>query len=219
MPAANTPLAKPEGNEAPNAVDDLLAERERVSAELRRLGAIDAPVLAAEAALAAVDRAIGTLDADERSRSEEWAAGGVGEPPAPRNSERAGLVRRQLELQSDVDAARNRAAAVVPRRVMLNGELRRIGHLLFAEKLRGALEEARRLNDRAHAIAADMREPIARVVALKMTLMGRPESEDRSAQRLIGETIDALSRFEMPEVGGDPASMHGFITDWERALQ
>jgi hypothetical protein len=218
MTAAVIPIAKPE-SDSRDAVANLVAERSRVIAELQRLAAIDGPVREAGSAVAAIDRAIATLDADERSRSEAWAASGTGAPPEPRNTERAGLVRRRLELESDVAAAQNRANAIAPRRVELNGEIRRIEHLIFAAKLRGALGEARRLNARAHEIAAEAREPIARVVALKLALIGHRDSEDQATQRLIGETIDALTRFEMPEIGGDPASLQGFVNEWEQVLR
>jgi len=142
------------------------------------------------------------------------------DPPEPRNSERAGLVKRRLELQSDVDAARNRGAAVAPRRTALNGEIRRFEHLIFAAKLRVALEEARRLDAEAHEIALKMREPIGRVAALKFALM-QHRSEfggNAPADRLIGEAIDTLSKFKMPEIGGDPASIGGFVDEWREAL-
>ncbi len=188
-------------NEDSDAVADLLAERAAILAELERLSAIDTPVREAEAAVAAIDRAIATLDSDERCRFEEWAAGGgIGAPPASRNAERAGLVRRRLELQSDVDSAINRAAAVAPRRVTLNGELRRIDHTVFAEKLRGAIKEARRLDAEAHEMALEMRAPIGRVAALKFALI-QHQSEvggNASAERLIGEAIDTLATFRMP---------------------
>jgi hypothetical protein len=86
--AAIIPIAKP--GSADSAVADLLAERSRVIAELGCLSAIDSPVREAEAAVAAIDRATAILDSDERSRFEEWAAGGgIGAPPASRNSEPA----------------------------------------------------------------------------------------------------------------------------------
>jgi hypothetical protein len=225
MTAAIVPMAKPGSADSPDAVADLLDERERILAELERLSAIDAPVREAEAAVGAIDRAIATLDSDERSRFEEWAAGGgIGAPPASRNTERAGLVRRRLELQSDVDSAHNRAAAVAPHRVTLNGELRRIAHMVFAEKLRVAIKEARRLEAEAHEMALEMRAPIAKVVALKMMLVGEmmstaENSGDKAAVRLIGEAIETLSGFSMPEIGGDSASLPNFMSDWRESLR
>jgi hypothetical protein len=71
-------------NVEPDPIVSLLAERKRVSDELARLAAIDEPVRAAEAAVAAIDRAIATLDAGERDRSQEWAASGLGAPPEPK---------------------------------------------------------------------------------------------------------------------------------------
>jgi hypothetical protein len=214
----------PVGNdtaEPTDAVADLLAERSRIVAELERLRAIDGPVREAEAAVAAVDRAISTLDQAERARTEDWAASGVGDPPSPRNAERAGLVRRRLELQSDVEGARNRATAVAPRRTALNGELRRIDHQLFAEKLRSAIEEARRLDAHAHELALEMREPIGKVAALKFALMQHRSQVggNAPAERLIGEAIDALAKFKMPEIGGDPSAINGFIEQWRDALR
>lgn len=131
------------------------------------------------------------------------------------------MVKRRLELQSDVDAARNRGAAVAPRRTALNGEIRRIAHLIFAAKLRDALEEARQLDAEAHEFALMMREPIGRVAALKFALMQhRSEVDgDASADRLIGEAIDTLATFRMPEIGGDPASIGGFVGEWREALR
>jgi hypothetical protein len=213
-----------DNDEDPDPIASLVAERKRVSDELARLAAIDAPVREAEAAVGGIDRAISTLDSDDRSCFEEWATGGgVGAPPASRNIERAGLVRRRLELQSDVDSARNRSAAVAPRRVTLNGELRRIDHMIFAEKLRGAVKEAHRLDAEAHEMALEMRAPIAKVVALKMILAGETmnsaqNSGDQPAVRLIGEAIATLSGLAMPEIGGDSASLPSFVTEWRRAL-
>jgi hypothetical protein len=215
MTAAIIPLAKPESDDA---IDKLLEQRAGVLAEIQRLGTIDRPIQEAESAVAAIDRAIATLDEGERSRTEEWAASGVGDPPSPRNAERAGLVQRRLELQSDVEGAKNRAAAVGPRRMALNGELRRIDHQLFAEKLRSALEEARRLDAHAHELALQMRAPIGRVAALKIALIGHA-SGDKAAERLVGEAIDALSRFKMPELGGDPAKLGGFVDEWQEMLR
>jgi hypothetical protein len=199
-----------------SAIVSLLEERKRVSEELARLSAIDEPVRAAEAAIGAIDRAIATLDAEERAHSEAWATSGGQEPPEPRNAERAGLVKRRIELQSDLDSARNRGAAVAPRRTVLNGEIRRVEHLIFAAKLRGALEEARRLDAEAHELALEMREPIGRVAALKIALM---QHDNASAERLIGEAIDALSQFKMPEIGGDPSAINGFIEQWRDSLR
>jgi hypothetical protein len=199
-----------------SAITSLLAERKRVSEELARLAAIYEPVREAEAAVAAIDRAILMLDQAERARTEDWAQSGVGDPPEPRNSERVGLVKRRLELQSNVDAAHNRAAAVVPRQTTLNGEIRRIEHLIFAAKLRGALEEARRLDAEAHEFARKMREPIGRVAALKIALM---QHDNASGERLIGEAIDALSQFKMPEIGGDPSAINGFVERWRDSLR
>ena len=105
----------------------------------------------------------------------------------------------------------------------MNGEIRRIEHLIFAAKLRGALEEARRLDARAHDLAAEMREPIARVVALKLMLAGETMNAvqsrgDKAVERLIGEAIGNLSRFKMPEIGGDPANLSSFIFEWREML-
>jgi hypothetical protein len=212
-------------NVEPDPIVSLLEERKRVSEELARLAAIDAPVREAEAAVGAIDRAIATLDSDDRSSFEEWATGGgIGAPPASRNTERAGLVRRRLELQSDVDSAHNKSAGVAPRRVTLNGELRRIEHMIFAEKLRMALEEARRLDAEAHEFARKMRAPIAKVVALKMTLVGEmmssaENSGDKAAVRLVGEAIETLNGLTMPELGGDSASLPRFMEEWREALR
>jgi hypothetical protein len=126
------------------------------------------------------------------------------------------LVQRRVELESDVAAAHNRAAAVAPRRTVLNGEIRRIEHLIFAEKLRAALEEARRLDAQAHELALEMREPIGRVAALKIALM---QHDKASGERLIGEMIDALNQFTMPEIGGESAALPRFIDDWQEALR
>lgn len=208
-------------NAEASAIDSLLEERAGIVAELGRLAAIDGPVLAAEGAVGAVDRAITELDAAERDLSQSWATNGVGAPPEPRTAERRSLVARRAELQSDLESARNRANAVAPRRTALNGELRRIDHLIFAEKLRGAIEEARRLDARAHEIAVEMREPIGRVAALKFALMQHRSavSGNAAAERLIGEAIDALSKFKMPEIGGDPAKLNDFIAQWRDALR
>lgn len=210
-----------DSNEDSDPIVSLLAERKRVSEELARLAAIDVPVREAEAAVAAVDRAIATLDADERDRSQEWAASGLGAPPEPKTAERRGLVQRRVELESDVAAARNRANAVAPRRTALNVELRQIDHMVFAEKLRGAIKEARQLDDEAHEIALKMREPIGRVAALKFALMQHRSEVDGNApaERLIAEAIDALSKFKMPEIGGDPSSIGGFVGEWREALR
>jgi hypothetical protein len=202
-----------------SAVADLLAERQRVIAELERLSAIDAQVGEAESAVATIDRAIATLDTEERSGAEAWAKGGVGEPPSPRNAERAGLVKRRLELQSDVDSAHNRVGATMPRRTELNAELRRLDHLLFAEKLHAALEEARHLDARAHELAEEMRGPIGRVIALRFALMRRQDGDNRAEQRLIGESIDVLNGFQMPELGANPGSLEGFIAQWTESLR
>jgi hypothetical protein len=202
-------------------VDTLLQERQRVLAELARLGQVDGPVRDAEASIQAINRAVEALDAQERDQAQQWAANGAGAPPEPRNGERAGLLRRRLELQSDVDAARNRATAVAPRRVMLNGELRRIDHLLFAEKLRLALQEARRLDTQAHEIALEMRTPIGRVAALRFALIQHQSvvAGNAPAERLIGETIQSLAAFRMPEIGGDPAKLESFVSEWRRTFQ
>ena len=205
-----------ESKEDSDPIVSLLAERKRVSDELARLAAIDEPVRAAEGAIGAIDRAIATLDAEERALSEAWATSGGQGPPEPRNAERAGLVKRRVELQSDLNSARNRGAAVAPRRTSLNGEIRRIEHLIFAAKLRAALEEARRLDAEAHAIALEMREPIGRIVALKIALM---QHDNASGERLIGETIDALNQFKMPEIGGESAALPRFIDAWQEALR
>ena len=106
---AKTVSLRNDSKEDSDPIDSLLEERGRIIAELERLSAIDAPVRAAEDAVAAIDRAIATLDTEERSNSEAWATSGVGEPPEPRNAERAGLVKRRIELQSDVDSARNQS--------------------------------------------------------------------------------------------------------------
>lgn len=126
------------------------------------------------------------------------------------------MVQRRVELESDVAAAHNRSAAVAPRRTELNGEIRRIEHLIFAAKLRGALEEARRLDAEAHEFARKMREPIGRVAALKIALM---QHDNASGERLIGETIDALNQFKMPEIGGEPAAINGFVERWRDSLR
>lgn len=91
----NTAEIIPIRNEEPirSEVDRLLDERRNVLAELARLDVLNEPVREAEAALGAVDRAIAALDAEERAEMETWARSGDGSPPAPRNVERANLVR------------------------------------------------------------------------------------------------------------------------------
>jgi hypothetical protein len=215
MDLSMNPTTKIE-NEASAEIENLLEERAGVLAELNRLSAIDGPVQEAESALAAVDRAISTLDQTERTRTEDWAKGGVGDPPEPKTAERRSLVQRRIELESDLAAAQIRSAAVVPRRTELNGDLRRIDHLVFAEKLKLALDEARRLDAEAHRLAIEMRTPIGKVAALKITLM---QYDNASGERLIGEAINALNELKMPELGGDPSSLGGFVGEWQDMLR
>lgn len=180
------------------------------------MAAIDEPVRSATAAIAAVERAIGALDAEERDRSEKWAASGVGDPPESKTAERRSLVQRRVELESDLAAAHNRSEAVAPRRTILNGEIHRIDRLIFAEKLRVAVEEARRFDAEAHDLAERMREPIGRVAALKIALM---QHDNASGERLIGEAIDMLNQLKMPELGGDRASLGNFVDQWMESLR
>ena len=138
-------------------VDKLRGERAAILSELERLNVLNGPVNDAEAALAALDRAIATLDQDERARSEAWAKNGVGSPPEPKTAERRDMVRRRSELESDAVLARTRAEATTPRRVALASEIRRIDHAIFGAKINAALAEARRWNAAAHRLAREMR--------------------------------------------------------------
>ena len=217
----NTAEIIPIRNDEPavSAVDRLLGERAAILAELERLNVLNGPVAVAEAAVAAVDRAIETLDADERSRTEAWARNGDGLPPEPRNSERAGLVRRRLELQSEVDSARNRANAVGPRRTALAAEITRIDHAIFGAKISAALAEARRWDAEAHRLAREMRGPLGRVVSLRFALLGLPVAQGSSESRLIGETIGELDKFRMPELGANSSGLEALISEWEAKLR
>jgi hypothetical protein len=224
MTAAIRPL-RSESAELPEVIAGLLSERTAIIAEMERLAsAVNKPRVAAEAALAEVDAELTALNDADNAAWGEWARDQEGEAPTPRTAERRTLATRRTEALADIDGANIAAVAIAPRLNELNAEIRRLNHCVFAEKLRVALEKARRLDAEAHEIALEMREPIAQVVALKMMLAGETmsaaqNSGDKAAVRLVGEAIETLNGFAMPEVGGDSASLPRFMAEWGEALR
>jgi hypothetical protein len=216
MNAATLPLPT-ESPEAPEAIAELLSEHAAIAAEMSRLSAaVDKPRVAAEKALAKIDAELAALNDSDNAAWREWARDQEGEAPTPRTAERRTLAIRRTEALADIDGANIAAVAIAPRLNELNAEIRRLNHCIFAEKLRVALEEARRLDAEAHELALEMREPIGRVAALKIALM---QHENASGERLIGEAIDMLNQLKMPEVGGDRASLGNFVDQWMESLR
>jgi hypothetical protein len=226
MTAANiVPLARPESNESPDAVAELAAERERIAAELSCLAAaVDGPRIAAEAALAKIDGELAALNDADNAAWRAWARDQEGESPTARTEERRALATRRIEALADLDGTKIAVAATAPRLNELNGEIRRLDHLVFAAKLRGAVEEARRFDTEAHERAKAVGEPLAHVISLKMLLasemMNAAQARgDRAAERLIGEAIGVLNGFTMPELGAEQAALPRQMNAWREALQ
>lgn len=209
--------------EESDAVDDLLVERERIANELQRLGIVDAPVVAAEALVAAVDRDTAALNSAEREVWLAWAAKPDGNAPAPKKDERRALAMRRAEAAGDLDSARVAAAAIAPRRTQLNAELNRIGRELFLRKIRQAVDEGIRLNAEAHAIVEQIREPLARVAALRSALISCVNTQENAgAQGAAHEALKGAERLDalpLPNVSFDGGTLNRYVAEWMGLLR
>jgi hypothetical protein len=133
------------------------------------------------------------------------------------------LVRRRVELQSDVDAAHNRAAAVAPRRAALNAEIARIGRELFLRKINEAVEEGVRLNGEAHAIVEQICEPLARVAALRsalLTIAGtKGNAGEKGAEHAILVGAERLDNLPLPNVTFNGQTLNRYTAEWMGRLR
>jgi hypothetical protein len=197
---------------------DLFAERERISAELGRLAVVDTPVRDGEAAVAAIDREVAALDADERATWLAWGAAPDGEPPALRISERRALAQRRAESAADLDAARVAAAAVAPRRTALNIELTRIGREMFRARLAECLAEGIRLNGEAHAIIEQIRDPLSRVSALRSALLTISSAKANAGEKALEHELilgaEKIAGLPLPNVSFDGATLNKHAAEW-----
>jgi hypothetical protein len=206
-----------------SAFDDLLDKRDHIVNELQRLSVVDAPVTAAEAVVGEVDRDTAALDAAERDAWQKWADTPDGNAPAPKKDERRALAMRRAEAAGDLDSARVAAAAIAPRRTQLNAELNRIGRELFLRKIRQAVDEGIRLNAEAHAIVEQIREPLARVAALRSALISCANTQENAGAQgaahaaLKGaESLDALP---LPNVSFDGRTLNKYFAEWMGVLR
>jgi hypothetical protein len=206
-----------------SAFEDLLDERDRIVNELQRLSVVDAPVIAAEAVVAEVDRDTAALAAAERDAWQKWAETPDGNALAPKKDERRALAMRRAEAAGDLDSARVAAAAIAPRRTLLNAELNRIGRELFLRKIRQAVDEGIRLNAEAHAIVEQIRAPLTRVAALRSALISCANTQENAGAQgpahaaLKGaETLDALL---LPNVSFDGGTLNRYVAEWMGVLR
>jgi hypothetical protein len=123
----------------------LLARRDAVDAELKRLAKVDAQRAAAESALAALDTEQHEIDHADQEAWRQWASDPQGESPSPRAAEREDLARRRGAAANAFASASNAQRAVDARRAELSAELRTIGRAFVRLAIGDALETARKL--------------------------------------------------------------------------
>ena len=196
-------------------VDELLAERARVAAELDRLGVVDQRLAEAEQRLAEIEAGLQALDRADAEQIRAWADAGEGEAPRPLVSERRALLARRLDATAEAEGARNAVAAVAAKRSALAADLSRIARQQWFAKLDAAMSEAERAHAEAVEITARLGPPMMRLAGLRMVLVDLivtlPAGE---MQHRTGEMIGRLDAFPKLNFAGDAAVANAFARTW-----
>lgn len=207
-----------------NPLDELHAERDRLGAELSRLGVVDQRVAAAAAAVLEVDHGISALDRADVEQMQRWAESGEGDaPPKPLTAERRALLARRLDLQAEAEGARVAADALTAKRTSLIRELNRVGLKVRERQIASALGEARALHAEAEALGAEIAAKLMRVMGLRKAISdANTEALNRNeADQALNYqgALSVLGAFQPPAVLADPATVAQHAAEWRAALR
>jgi hypothetical protein len=220
-PAEPPPVAT--APHAPDAMVELIGERARIGAELRRFDPVTARRVEAEAALNAIDGEIRSLDAAETAAWTAWAHTPEGEAPARRHEARRALVTRRAEALSDVDAACVAEAAVQAPQLVLLAELRRVGAAIRALKIARAVEAAADLHREAERMAEQSGKPLMQIAGAREALAELMTSAgargDTGAEAEFRAAIVQIDTLKPVAVLGDAETIGRHRAEWRRILE
>jgi hypothetical protein len=199
QPATADPLAQ------------LLEERGRLEAERRRLAAVDATRLDADAKVAELDVEQRVIDEAKRRAWSAWVQTPDRDKPLPLTERRVAVAHRRV--LSSLNASR----AIAPRLEALSAKLRLIEDRLFAARLENVMADVRTVHGQVCDSAAKLSDAAARLYRFDRTLTTLHTASDATPVHRQAARVQ-FDSLKQPGFAVSPAAIDSHAGEWRRQI-